>query len=243
MPSGAGYRSFVYRRYGSFQEAVAPALDPDRWCRAYRHYRRGWLPARRDAAIVDIGCGDGRLLRLLLRDGYRNLTGVELSAGPAALARGVLPGVVEGDGLAYLEGRAAEFDVVLALDVVEHLQKDEALRFLSAASGALKSGGRLILQAPNAASPFGMAVQFGDLTHESCFTPGLLGWLMQSVGLTAVHAREVGPVPRGYSAASTLRWGAWRLVRLAIKGWSLAETGRGGGGVYTRDFLIAASKG
>ena len=41
----------------------------------------------KDARIVDIGCGDGRVLRILEKDGYKNLYGYEINPWPYLIGK------------------------------------------------------------------------------------------------------------------------------------------------------------
>jgi SAM-dependent methyltransferase len=143
-----------------------------------------------------------------------------------------------GDLLAFLRARPQRFDLLTGLDIVEHFTKDEVLEFLDACRGALRPGGRLVLQTPNGESPFGGAVRYGDFTHETCFTPALLAQLLELTGFTAVECRECHPVARG--VVSLLRIALWRVIRQLLRLWNLAETGSAGSGVLTRVFLASA---
>jgi SAM-dependent methyltransferase len=209
------------------------------WGRPYRHYLRGWLPQDLDAPILEVACGGGRLLHTLRSWGYRNLQGVDLSPEQIALSRQVIPPdqVHEADAIAFLEAHPTCFDLILGLDLIEHLSKDEALRFLDAARGALRSGGRLILQTPNAASPWGAEYRYGDFTHELGFTPGALQRMLALTGFDSLEAREMGPMPHGFK--SFIRWLLWRGLRWGLLAWNYIEMGHPGGRVFTRILLVS----
>src|SRR5947209_1860262 len=163
----SSYRARIYQRYASRERPGAPPFDPvsaAHWGRTYDHYLRGWIPADRGAAIADVGCGAGGLLHFFKARGYVNLSGVDLSAEQVQIARQVVPGVVEGNVFDFLEARPAAFDLVTALDIIEHLHKEEVFRLLDACHHALRPGGRLVLQTPNADSPFAAAIRYGDFT-------------------------------------------------------------------------------
>ncbi|HXG28764.1 MAG TPA: class I SAM-dependent methyltransferase [Nevskiales bacterium] len=236
------YRARIYARYASrFQSApdVFDVAAARRWGLAYRHYLRGWLPPDRDARVLDIACGGGKLLQFYLDAGYTDVHGVDVSPEQVALARQVTPNVTEANVLDYLAVREGQFDLICGLDIVEHFRKDEVLTFLDLCHAALKPGGRLVLQTPNAESPWGTHHRYNDLTHELGFNPNALSRLLALVGFAAIEAREQGPVPWGYSAASTLRWCVWQAIRAGLKVWNIAETGDSGSGVFTRVFLIS----
>jgi SAM-dependent methyltransferase len=240
----ARLREAIYPSYGRDFQDAAERFDPGaaaRWGRAYGWYLRGWLPARHDAAIADLACGQGRLLYWLKSRGYTNLYGVDIAPDQVALARQVA-NVDQEDLLSWLAERPERFDMLIGLDIVEHFARDEALRFLELAYAALKPGGRLVLQTPNADSPFGLQVRYGDITHEWAYNVNQLARLLRRAGFVAIEAREQGPVPWGYSLASTARFLVWRLIRAGLQLWNLAETGATLP-VLTRVFLIKGDKG
>jgi SAM-dependent methyltransferase len=95
-------------------------------------------------SIVDVGCGDGKLLAALrARSAGTPLLGID-SAAPA-LARAAASGVpvhchdlssIRSGARAALRGRVAEFDVAVSLETAEHLPPWAASAFVEALSGA-----------------------------------------------------------------------------------------------------------
>lgn len=235
----------MYSVYVSTQQGEELELSPkacQSFGRAYRYYLRGWFPESKSAVIADLACGSGRLLLLLKEMGYRNVTGVDLSPKQVELARQVSPNVVAGDLLDFLAGRPESFDLLVAIDFLEHLYKDEVLTFLDQSHRALMPGGRIILQMPNCESPFVGGVQHGDMTHEMALTPALLRTLLKHCGFQSPQCREQGPVPLAYSLRSTLRAIGWQGIRAAIRLCNLIETGHPGSGIHTRVFLATGLK-
>jgi SAM-dependent methyltransferase len=94
--------------------------------------------------ILDAGCGTGQMLQHLGRFGRA----VGIDTSPEALSFAASRGVdrlVRGSILA-LPFADAGFDCVLSLDVIEHVDADEAL--LHHLAGVLKPGGRLVVTVP-----------------------------------------------------------------------------------------------
>jgi SAM-dependent methyltransferase len=196
------------------------------------------MPEDKNAEIVDLACGGGKLLFFFKRHNYMNFKGVDISPEQVTIARQVSQYVFETNVLDYLTSHPGTFDLITGLDIIEHFDKDEVFRFLDRCFAALKPGGRIILQTPNAESPWVMATRFGDITHEVCFTPDVLSRLLIMSGFSNVEKREQGPVPLGYSIKSTIRFVLWRVIRRLLIVWNLAETGGSGSGVFTRVFLV-----
>jgi cyclopropane fatty-acyl-phospholipid synthase-like methyltransferase len=239
------YQSRIYANYASVMQDSVGVFDgilATRWGAAYGHYLRKWLPVSKQAAIADLACGSGKLLHFFKECGYTDLQGVDLSPSQVRLARQVVPSVQEGSLFEFLRSRPAAFDLITGLDIIEHLSKDEVLEFLDACNGALKPGGRLVLQTPNAETPWGSALRYADFTHQVCFTPDCLGRLLSLCGFEHVAAREMGPVPLGYSWPSTARFVLWSGLRSALRLWNRIESGGPGSGIFTRVFIVSALK-
>ena len=100
----------------------------------------------------------------------------------------------------------------------------------------------MILQTPNAESPWGLYYRYGDFTHETAFTPSLLTYLLSLCGFQDIKVREMEPVPWGYSPISTIRYFLWKIIRLFTIVSNLVETGSPGSGVLTRVFCITGIK-
>lgn len=119
-----------------------------------------WFASRRDAvydliqalklpktaAILEIGCSGGPLMQRLRAHGYTDITGIDVSepAIELAQARGV-PHVSVMDGAA-LKFADARFDLVIASDVLEHIEEEgQALREWKR---VLRPGGQLLVFVP-----------------------------------------------------------------------------------------------
>ena len=237
------YRQRIYTHYASKILETSQTFDERssrRLGRARRYYLRGWLPQDKEAQIVDLGCGAGDLLHFFKEQGFRNIQGVDISPEQVSLARQVTLEVAEGDAIAFLEARRDQFDLICGLEMIEHFHKPEVLRFLDACHAALRPGGRLILQTPNADSPWGTMHRYTDFTHEVGLNSGSLSQLMRLVGFETIEARETGP--GFYSIASTVRYVAWQIIRAGLKMWNVVEMGHAGSGVFTRSFLMCGVK-
>ncbi len=244
-PNELDYRTRLYKRYATFFQGGPETFSEEvasRWSAGYRYYLRNWLPADKNAVIADVACGGGRLLYLFKQMQYPNIAGVDISPEQVKLARQVTPTIYEANILDWLEANPVTFDLITGLDIIEHFNKSEVLRFLDNIYTALKPHGQIIIQTQNAKSPWGGSIRYGDFTHEVGFTVNGLSQLLRLMGFQNVESREIGPVPRGYSALSSLRFLIWQFIRMGLKIWNLAEIGSVGSGVYTRVFLIKGCK-
>lgn len=134
------------------------ALFEDRYHRV--ETRHWWFAGRRDlllrllhaaqagpdCRILDVGCSGGATLSELRAEGYRAVTGIDISSGAIAQCRrqGFTDVyVMDGQAPAFPD---CSFDVILASDVLEHVSDERA------AAGAwfrlLRPGGLLIALVP-----------------------------------------------------------------------------------------------
>jgi 2-polyprenyl-3-methyl-5-hydroxy-6-metoxy-1,4-benzoquinol methylase len=95
--------------------------------------------------VLEVGCGRGVTGRLLQETLGCRVTGVELNPAAAAEAARHLHRVLQGD-VQELE-LSGTFDLVLALEVFEHLTRAED--FLVRLARRVRPGGRIVLSIPN----------------------------------------------------------------------------------------------
>jgi len=236
------YRTRIYKEYASRMQdtpIVFDEVEAVRWGRAYDTFLKGWLPEK-NVAILDVACGGGKLLHFFKSRGYTDLQGVDVSPEQVTLSKQVTENITEVNSIDYLEEKKESYDFITGLDIIEHFQKSEVLKFLDASYGALKPGGRIILQTPNAESPWGMTHRYNDFTHEIAFNPNSLKRLLSLCGFFEIESREAGPVIHG--VVSLGRYLIWKAIRVGLAIWNLAETGSRGSDIYTRVFLISGRK-
>lgn len=237
------YRTRIYKEYASRMQDASAVFDEAgavRWGVAYDTFLKGWLPEKKDAAILDVACGGGKLLYFFKSRGYTNLQGVDISPEQVALSQQVAGNVVESDAIEFLESHREKYQLIIGLDIVEHFKKDGVFRFLDACYNALQPDGRLVLQTPNAESPWGMKIRYGDFTHELAFDSNSLKRLLALCGFDKIEARQAGPVVHG--VLSLGRFLIWKVIWAALALYNLVETGSIGSGIYTRVFLISGVK-
>lgn len=173
------------------------------------------LPEDRSAAILDVGCGRGYALGLLRATGFTRAAGIDPDPGQVEFARGRgLGASVEPDTPAFLRAHPSQYDLVLLMDVLEHVPTPQQVPLLEAIRQALKPGGRIICTVPNALSPLGHYWRHIDYTHELCFTVPSLEYALHAGGFTtiAISPLEFFTRPRFFwiPLGAGRQW--WRLV-------------------------------
>jgi 2-polyprenyl-3-methyl-5-hydroxy-6-metoxy-1,4-benzoquinol methylase len=231
----AHLRDRLYQAYASQHagrdDSMAAAL-------IYARDIRPSLASPSAGPIIDIGCGQGELVRLLLADGY-TAEGVDVSAEQVAIAHaGNLPEVRKGDYRELLADRTRRFAAVTATDLLEHLTKDEVLETFTLVASVLAPGGAFIARVPNAVSPLGGHIQYGDFTHETCYTARSVSQLAAAAGFESVTSRPCPPAVHG--VASAIRWLAWTPFNALCKLALAAETGVLRGHIVTQNLTFTA---
>ncbi len=102
------------------------------------------LPRREGMEILDIGCGAGNMIHHLSR--YGRVKGIELDPRPVRIAQARGYDVRQADATKGIPFPEASFDLVTALDVIEHVDNDGAI--LHGACRVLKPGGHLLVTTP-----------------------------------------------------------------------------------------------
>ena len=112
--------------------------------------------------ILEIGYGSGSLMRWLSDQGAL-VSGVEIQEE-------LLNAAKENSFQVYssLENINTEsFDLVIALDVFEHIEKAHLSDYLNSVNQITSSNGMLLARFPNCQSPNSVFTQYGDPTHVS----------------------------------------------------------------------------
>ena len=127
-----GQRSLL----GTIVSATRPAPEHFDW------FRRAGLGL--DARVLDVGCGSGKLLRRLKRDGFRNLAGIDPHLDQDRDADGV---ALRRAQLGEIDG---QYDFVMLNHSFEHMT--DPLAALGHVRRLLAPGGKILVRIPVAGS-------------------------------------------------------------------------------------------
>jgi len=165
--------------------------------------------------VLEMGFGNGAFAGWVTRKGavYK---GVEVI--PELVLRGREEGFDVYQGHLPLSSIAenSSLDIVIALDVFEHLDQSELREILHSVHDALKLGGWLIARVPSGDSPFARSIQHGDLTHCSTLGSSAVHQLAASTGFLVEQVREPVFPLLGYGAMSFMRRGFIKLARTLV---------------------------
>jgi SAM-dependent methyltransferase len=146
---------------------------------AAAQFIRDHAPPERPLRVLDAGCGTGGMLELFARWPDAEATGVDLSADALRFSHGRGHRRLVGADLMLLPFRTASFDVVSALDVIEHVPDDG--RAVQEISRVLRPGGILVASVP--AYQFLWGPHDEALHHHRRYTSGQFRRVLEQSGL------------------------------------------------------------
>lgn len=215
------YRQTLYQNYYSNHAGTTDKDKQqahfDQQKRYFVREFRNHVPASKKLRVLDIGCGSGSLLAALLELGFTDVHGVDLSDEQVKMAAHFgVPNVVQGDAKSFLDQQSEGFDLIFAVDLIEHLGKDELIEFLQLVQTKLNSGGQVIFRTPNMDAPLASAFAFADFTHEVFLNKSSANQIMKSVGFSSVHVVE-GIMFIESPLKELLRKITWAVTKLVLK--------------------------
>jgi SAM-dependent methyltransferase len=186
---------------------------------------RRFIPQDKNIRIADLGCGYGSFLKVLQEQGYRNSFGVDISPQQVELAASLgVKGVSQGGVFDFLRDLPdSSLDVVIVIDILEHLTLDELFLIGDEMHRVLVPRGICVMHVPNGEGLFGLRIRYGDLTHERTFTAKSIDQFAGVVGLEVRSIHEDVPVIHGVK--SFVRYVLWKVGTLPARLIFMAETG------------------
>jgi SAM-dependent methyltransferase len=179
----------LLENYNSCTDRPTPYSDPSTTRTIFAFYRRTLsphLPSSKTAKILDIGCGEGLTLAFLKQEGYTHLTGLDASPENVRICRNFGFDNVHCHDALELETfrKGDEYDLILAMDLLEHLPKESAADFLVSVRSRLRANALLVIQTPNLGCVYGAFHRYSDLSHYFGLTERSASSLMKLAGFS-----------------------------------------------------------
>ena len=175
--------------FDSFWEAPADIEKGYRTVTEF--YRRNYLsglPADRSAAILVVSCGPGYMVDMLMRQGYRDVVGIDSDRKKVAHAQRRRLDCRAERAFPWLAASANRYQAIFCEQELNHLTKPEILVFLQLCQRALRPGGTLIVHGLNGANPItGAEALAQNFDHYNTFTEYTLRQVLEYVGFEGVR--------------------------------------------------------
>ncbi|WP_337872183.1 class I SAM-dependent methyltransferase [Ignavibacterium sp.] len=237
------YRKKYYDSYYTAFNSQISKIDAKIIDSLFAHYDYKVLPHlnnfAKDSLILELGCGPGYLLDYLKLNGFNNITGVDISREQVELANSKGHHVLLDDIFNYLRNSSDKFDIIFAFDLIEHFTKDELLELTNLIFNSLSDAGLFIIRTPNGQGYFSGHIIYGDLTHQTIFTPNSLTQLLANAGFNNIDFSENAPVKKNLTGI--VRATLWSVIKSILNFTLMIENG-GSQKIWTRDFYCFAKK-
>jgi SAM-dependent methyltransferase len=237
------FREELYKRYSStFKEHIS-RFDDKSVAATLNNYQYQYLPIlkefNKDARILELGCGRGIFLKFLINNGYNKVSGIDISKEQINIARTQNLNVEKTGVLEYLKNDDEKFDLIFAIDLIEHFHKDELLPLFEGIYNHLNKSGAFVFHTPNGLGVNANRLIYGDLTHLTIFTPNSAIQILKLFGFNEIAFFESGPYTKDFKG--TLRLLLWKIVKSFLNVIRLIETG-GTEKILTQNFIGYAKK-
>ncbi len=182
------------------------------------NYTRFFANLPKDAKILDFGCGIGQFLFYLQREGFQNITGIDISKSQIELALQMQPKVdfrYIVNPVDFLQQNQEAYDVVTMNDVLEHIDLDQMIPLLQALHKSLRPSGLIVIKTVNGAYPLGSTLRYIDMTHTTAFHEKSLTQLLRHTGFLDIfcYQEEIGV----YSPLFFFKKFIVTIIRLFVK--------------------------
>ena len=149
-------------------------------------FLRTQQPQQTSLHALDLGCGRGEWLEVLLEAGF-NAQGIDLDAGMLEACHELGLPATEGDAIADLKKRPDNsLSLVSAFHMVEHITFDMLLTLVEEALRVLAPGGILLMETPNPENlSVGTSSFYLDPTHSKPIPHALLAFVTEHKGFAA----------------------------------------------------------
>ena len=161
--------------------------------------QRTYLPYfERASDVLDLGCGRGEFLTLLLEQRI-DARGIDTNAEAVERCRARGLDVAQADALEYVGALPdASLGGLFSAQVVEHLEAEYLMQVLDEVSRALRPGSRVVLETINPACWVAFfSAYVRDPTHRHPLHPDTLTYLLQASGFIDVEIVYSTPVDDG----------------------------------------------
>lgn len=232
------FREKFYIKYSTTFKVHISKFDDKNVGYTLSKYKKQYLPIlndfKKNSKILELGCGRGIFLNFLKENGYDDVLGVDISEEQIEIAKKnnfqtKLGGVIE-----FLKTNEKKFDLIFAIDLIEHFSKTELIELFERIYKCLNKNGAFIFHTPNGLGINANGIIYGDLTHLTIFTPNSATQLLKLVGFDKIIFFETGPYAKNING--TFRLILWKIIKLRLNLIRFIETG-GTEKVLTQNFI------
>lgn len=138
----------VLRADGSFSRQRTLSWGDEYLC--YLYHTKELIENLQPSSMLEVGCGDGRFIGMMSPNILKR-AGVDISARAISFAKAFCPDV--DFSVADVASLSEKYDVVAAVEVLEHIPDELMAGFLKAIHARTKPGGHIVVTVPSTVKP------------------------------------------------------------------------------------------
>ncbi len=157
------------------------------------------LPVDKNAAILDFGCGNGRVLKFLDQLGYNNILGVDIDEEAINAVPDNLKEQVKclENPIDYLREKKNQFECIILKDVIYYFPREQVVDKCKDIINCLKPGGIAIVEVFNGAQLTALYTGFKDVGIQTVYTETSLRQICELCNLEVQKIFELKTEVRG----------------------------------------------
>ena len=179
--------------------------------------------------VLEVGPGMGEFLAILAK---RGITDIDVIEQDPAVGRHIVDHFrinrswfIPVEQVDTIQDQLREYDLIMLVQVLEHVRKDKLADVLRQLHAHLKPGGRLIIVAPNGGNPLNVVELYADFTHEMLFTENSLRQLVAAANISDCDIELRGYRIPPVSLVNLLRIVAQKCLHLLLLAMLIVNTG------------------
>lgn len=157
----------------------------DKFAKFYKRNYFKYLPSNKSTRTLVISCGTGYFVELLQKQGYSHVLGIDSDQGKIdyAASRGLNCQCENAFPFLKRNLKLESFELIIAEQEINHLTKEEIIKFLSLCRSNLTNDGKLIVHSLNGANPItGSEAQAQNFNHYNTLTEYSLKQILLHAG-------------------------------------------------------------
>jgi cyclopropane fatty-acyl-phospholipid synthase-like methyltransferase len=190
----------------------------------YEYILKKFFPKNLNCNIIDIGAGYGPLEYFARKKNFKNITSLDLSNDQVEKSQELDVKVIKCNALEYLKDIKDEsVDIIVAIDLVEHLSLIEFNDLLKEIYRSLKKNSYFLFHTNNSDSPLFGSIRYGDITHKASYNESSLNQILVSNSFSKLSFFESGPFV--HNIKSLIRFFLWKIIRQIYNFFYIVESG------------------
>jgi len=157
-------------------------------CKGFNKKLSPLSSGRKNKKVLDLGCGCGFLAYFLKREGFKDVTCIDLNEKLIEIAKSrVDVEFIVADGIEYLKQHSLKYDIIFLWNVFEHISKKQMIDSLRVLHKSLSDNGFMVIRTPNMSNLMSQGHFCDDFTHRTGFTEQSIEQVARQAGFSRIE--------------------------------------------------------